>query len=58
MANNTFDTEVSITFNGSDATYTSADGVTLSANGGHVVANHGETKGVCCVESGSTPTAR
>ena len=54
VANNTFDTEVSITFNGSDATYTSADGVTLSANGGHVVANHGETKGVCYVVSGST----
>ena len=54
VANNTFDTEVSITFNGSDATYTSADGVTLSANGGHVVANHGETKGVCYVVSGAT----
>ena len=51
---NTFGTEVNITFNGNNATYTTADGVSITANGAHVVASHGETKGICYVVSGTT----
>jgi len=54
LDNNSFDTEVSITFNGNSATYTAAEGVTITAEGGHVVASHGSTKGICYTVSGTT----
>lgn len=54
LANNTFDTEVNIVFNGSSATYDSVDGVTVTANGAHLLVSHGATKGVCYNVSGTT----
>ena len=54
IANNTFETQVNIVFNGTTATYEAASGVTITTNGSHVVANHGDTKGVCYVVSGQT----
>ena len=54
LANNTFETEVVITFNGTTAAYTAPEGVTITANGAHVTADHGSTKGVCYTVSGST----
>ncbi len=54
LDNNSFETEVSITFDGTSATYTAADGVTISTDGAHVVADHGSTKGICYNVSGNT----
>ena len=54
LAQNTFDTTVDIVFNGSSVSYTAADGVTVTTNGAHLVADHGETKGVCYNVSGTT----
>ena len=54
LAASTFDTEVSITFNGNTATCTAADGVDITTDGAHVVASHGATKGICYRVSGST----
>ena len=54
LAANSFATEVSIVFNGSTATCSAADGVTISADGAHVVADHGTTKGICYNVSGTT----
>jgi len=54
LENNSFATEVHITFNGNSAAYDAVDGVTMTANGAHLVANHASTKGVCYVVSGTT----
>ena len=54
LASNSFSTEVAITFDGTNATYTTAEGVSVTVNGAHVVADHGATKGVCYTVSGST----
>ena len=54
LANNTFDTTIQIVFNGETATADAASGVTITADGAHVVADHGDTKGVCYVLSGTT----
>ncbi|MBR1415058.1 MAG: carbohydrate-binding domain-containing protein [Prevotella sp.] len=54
LANNTFDTEVTIAFDGNTATCSAADGVTITTDGAHVVASHGSTKGVSYVLSGTT----
>ena len=47
-----FDTEVSIDL--SNPVSKTENGVTVTANGNHITANHGSTKGVCYVLSGST----
>ena len=54
LASNSFSTEVAITFDGTNATYTTAEGVSVTVDGAHVVADHGATKGVCYTVSGST----
>lgn len=54
LANNSFDTQVNIVFDGNSATYSAPDGVSVTVNGGHVVADHASTKGVCYTVSGST----
>lgn len=54
LDNNSFTTEVSIVFGDNNATCNTVDGVTVTADGAHVVANHGSVKGVCYVVSGST----
>lgn len=54
LDNNTFATEVNITFSGNTASFGTVDGVTITADGAHVVANHGSAKGVCYVVSGQT----
>lgn len=51
---NTFVTTVNISFNDQSATFDSVDGVTITADGAHVVASHGDTKGVCYIVSGQT----
>ena len=51
---NTFGTTVNISFNDQSATFDNVDGVTITAEGAHVVANHGDTKGVCYIVSGQT----
>ncbi|MBQ8486501.1 MAG: carbohydrate-binding domain-containing protein [Prevotella sp.] len=52
LSNNSFTTEVSIDL--SNPTAKTENGVTITVNGGHVTANHGSTKSVCYVVSGST----
>lgn len=54
LGNNQFTTEVNIVFNGNTATYDQVSGVSISTDGAHVVANHGETKSICYVVSGQT----
>ena len=54
LENNSFTTQVNIVFNGSNATYDTVDGVTITADGAHVTANHGSTKSICYVVSGTT----
>ena len=52
LANNEFTTEVSIDL--SNPTAKTENGVEVTVNGGHITANHGETKKVCYVVSGTT----
>ena len=52
LENNEFTTEVAIDL--SNPTAKTENGVEVSVNGGHVTANHGETKKVCYVVSGTT----
>ena len=54
LSANTFETEVHIVFNGSTATCDAVSGISIGADGAHLVADHGDTKGVCYVVSGST----
>ena len=52
LENNEFTTEVAIDL--SNPTAKTENGVEVSVNGGHVTANHGATKKVCYVVSGTT----
>ena len=52
LENNEFKTEVSI--NLSNPVAKSENGVEVKVSGGHVTANHGSTKGICYVLSGTT----
>lgn len=52
LENNSFGTEVYIDL--SNPTASTADGVEITVNGGHITANHGSTKGVCYVLNGTT----
>ena len=52
LENNSFTTEVSI--NMSNPTAKTENGVEVTVNGGHVTANHGSTKNICYVLSGTT----
>ena len=52
LQNNSFTTEVAI--NMSNPTAKSENGVEITVNGGHVTANHGSTKNICYVVSGTT----
>ena len=52
LENNSFPTEVTIDL--SNPVAKTVDGVEVTANGGHVTANHGATKGICYVLSGTT----
>ena len=52
MENNEFTTEIAIDL--SNPTAKTENGVEVSVNGGHVTANHGATKKVCYVVSGTT----
>ena len=52
LENNVFTTEVSIDL--SNPVAKSENGVEVTVSGGHVVADHGETKKVCYVVSGTT----
>ena len=52
LENNSFLAEISIDLSNPEAK--TADGVEITVNGGHVTANHGSTKGICYVLSGST----
>ena len=52
LENNEFTTEVSIDL--SNPVAKTENGVQVTVSGGHVKANHGETKGICYVVSGST----
>ena len=52
LANNEFTTEVNIDL--SNPTAKTENGVEVTVNGGHITANHGETKKVCYVVSGTT----
>ena len=54
LDNNSFTTEVNITFNGSSVAYDTVDGVKMTADGAHLTVDHGSTKGICYVVSGST----
>ncbi len=54
LSNNSFETLVNIVFSGNTASYTAANGVSVSIDGAHVVASHGSTKGICYVVSGQT----
>jgi len=51
---NSFTTTVNIAFSEQGATYDTVDGITITNDGAHVTANHGSTKGICYVISGST----
>ncbi|MBR6852682.1 MAG: carbohydrate-binding domain-containing protein [Prevotella sp.] len=50
--NNSFTTEVNIDM--SHPTATTENGVEITVNGGHITANHGSTKNICYVLSGTT----
>ena len=52
LENNTFTTEVTIDL--SNPVSKTENGVGVMVNGGHVTVNHGSTKGVCYVVSGTT----
>ena len=52
LENNSFTTEVSIDM--SNPTAKTENGVEVTVNGGHVTANHGSTKNICYVLSGTT----
>lgn len=52
IAQNTFTTEVAIDM--SAPTARTENGVTISVTGGHVTADHGSTKNICYVVSGTT----
>ena len=52
LDNNTFATEIAIDM--SNPTARTENGVTITVNGGHVTADHGSTKGICYVVSGTT----
>ena len=52
LQNNSFTTEVAIDM--SNPTAKSENGVEITVNGGHVTANHGSTKNICYVVSGTT----
>ena len=52
LENNSFTTEVSIDM--STPTAKTENGVEITVNGGHITANHGSTKNICYVLSGST----
>lgn len=52
LANNTFETEVSIDL--SNPVAKTENGVTITVNGGHVTADHGSSKGICYVVCGET----
>ena len=52
LENNTFTTQVTIDL--STPTAKTENGVEVTVDGGHVVANHGDTKKVCYVVSGTT----
>ena len=54
LENNTFATLVNIRFDGSSVSYDSVDGVTITADGAHVVADHASVAGVCYRVSGQT----
>lgn len=52
LENNSFTTEVNIDM--SHPTATTENGVEITVNGGHITANHGSTKNICYVLSGTT----
>jgi hypothetical protein len=52
LENNAFTTEVTIDL--SNPTAKTENGVDVTVSGGHVTANHGETKSICYVVSGTT----
>ena len=52
LENNSFTTEVSIDM--SNPTAKTENGVEITVNGGHITANHGSTKNICYVLSGTT----
>ena len=52
LENNSFGTEVAIDL--SNPTARTENGVEISVNGGHITVNHGSTKGICYVVSGTT----
>ena len=52
LDNNSFDTQIDI--NLSNPTAKTEKGVTITVNGGHIVANHGSEKGICYYVTGST----
>ena len=54
MSNNSFETEIKIVFDGTTVTTDATSGVSITADGAHVVADHGDTKGICYVVSGTT----
>ena len=52
LANNSFSTEIAIDM--TNPTAKTENGVIISVDGGHITANHGSTKSVCYVVSGTT----
>ena len=52
LANNSFTTQVAIDL--SNPTASTENGVTITVNGGHVTANHGDTKSICYYVTGAT----
>ncbi|MBQ9655498.1 MAG: carbohydrate-binding domain-containing protein [Prevotella sp.] len=52
MANNSFATQVAIDLSAPEAK--TENGVTITVNGGHVTADHGETTGICYYVTGTT----
>lgn len=52
LENNSFKTEVNIDL--SNPAAKTENGVEISVNGGHITANHGSTKSICYVVSGTT----
>ena len=52
IANNSFATEIAIDL--ANPVSRTESGVTITANGGHITANHGSEKGICYVLSGTT----
>ena len=52
LENNSFTTEVAIDL--SNPTVKTENGVEITVNGGHITANHGSTKNICYIVSGTT----